>query len=234
MASRWRFFLWLALLVAGGLGMWKLSVLFPAPADSGWDQAYLVRWIAILVFISGGAVFAREIRVSELLRNAALWSAVLAVLVLGYTYRVELQDIGLRVRSELVPGYPIATDPRTLILSAAEDGGYHVVGLVNGTPIEFLIDTGASDIVLSPADATRIGMDKKNLDFSHVFETAHGLGRGASSHVASLSIGPIALSDVAVSINQSEMRNSLLGMAFLNRLDSFEVERSRLVLRWRK
>jgi len=226
--------LWLGLLGAGGLGLWKLSSLFPGALESSRDQEYFFRLLIVLVFVASGAVFTRSIRATELLRNIALWSGVIAVLVLGYSFRDELQAIGLRVRSELVPGYPVAIDANTLTLSAAEDGGFHVVGLVNGAPVEFLIDTGASDIVLNPADAARAGMDTKVLDYSRVFETAHGAGRGAPTRVASLSVGPIALSDVAVSVNETAMRNSLLGMAFLKRLESFEVRGNRLLLRWRK
>jgi aspartyl protease family protein len=229
-----RFFVWLALLAAGGFALWKLSALFPGALTSSLNQAYLVQLLAILVLVSSTVVFSRGMRVSEMLRNVALWSGVIAVLVLGYTYRSELQDVGLRVRSELVPGYPVATGSNSLALSAAEDGAYHVMGLVNGTRVEFIIDTGASDIVLSPADAARVGIDAKGLDFSHVFETAHGVGHGASARVESLSIGPIALSDVTVSVNQSGMSTSLLGMAFLKRLDSFEIRQNRLILRWRR
>ena len=98
--------------------------------------------------------------------------------------------------------------------------------------MRFLIDTGASDTVLSPMDAQRLGIDLAALDFSRVYLTANGNGRGAPYRLMDLAIGPIALSDVAVSINQAPMDESLLGMSFLRRLKSFEVQGRRLYLRW--
>jgi aspartyl protease family protein len=230
----WRVVVWLAVIAAGGFALWKLSTLFPGSLATTYDQASFVRLLVILVLVSSTIVFARGVRATEVLRNIALWSAVIAVLVLGYTFRSELEDVGARVRSELVPGYPLATGDGTLAVSQAEDGSFHVMGLVNGTRVEFLIDTGASDIVLTPADAERVGLDPKALDYSRRFETAHGTSLGAQAQVASLAIGPIALSNVDVSVNQSEMHNSLLGMAFLKRMDSFEVRGNRLLLHWRK
>jgi aspartyl protease family protein len=234
MRSRFRFWLWLGLLAGFGFLLWNLHALFPDAFASTLDDAYFFRMLAVLMVVSGAIVYAPAMRASEVFRNIALWTAIAGVLVLGYTFRSELEEIGLRVRSELVPGYPVSTAPDTIALSVAEDGGYHVMGLVDGTPVEFMVDTGASDIVLTPADAARIGLDPKLLDYSRGFETAHGIGRGASVRVASLAVGPIAFSDVDVSVNQTPMRNSLLGMAFLKRLDSFEVKGNRLLLRWRK
>jgi aspartyl protease family protein len=225
--------IWFAVLVTGGLALWKLFALFPNALSSSMDQVYFWRLVLVLVVISAGVVSMRGARASEVLRNVAAWCAVIGVLTLGYTYRSELQDAGLRIRSELVPGYPVDTGSGTIALAASEDGGYHVVGTVNGVPVEFLVDTGASDIVLSPADASRAGLNVKALDYSRVFETAHGAGRGAAARVANLSVGPIVLSDVDVSVNQTAMRNSLLGMAFLKQMKSFTAESDRLILRWK-
>ena len=71
--------------------------------------------------------------------------------------------------------------------------------LINGTPIRFLIDTGASDIVLSQSDAKLIGIATENLDYSRVYETANGAGHGAMATVSSLTVGPVSFHDVPVS-----------------------------------
>jgi aspartyl protease family protein len=232
-SSRVRLWIWLGLLAAIGIGLLALSSLFPNALGSSLDQAYFIQLLGFLVLVSTAVVYSRQIRVGEAIRNAVLWSAVIAVLVLGYAYRDELTDAGSRIRSELVPGYAMGTGTHMISLAASEDGSYHIMGTVNGARVEFLVDTGASDIVLSPADAARAGIDIKALDFSHQYETAHGIGNGASTRVTALTAGPIVLSDVDVSVNQTGMRDSLLGMAFLKRLDAFSVERNRIVLRWK-
>lgn len=234
--ARPRLRLWIWLVLLGGLAMalWNLSALFPGALSSSLDQVYFLRVVAVLVVVSSGVAVSGRLRFAEAMRNIALWCAILAMLGLGYTFRTELEDVGMRVLSELVPEYPVGRDARTVAVSAAEDGGFHIMGRANGFPVPFLVDTGASDIVLSPADAARIGIDPAKLDYSHVYETAHGLGRGAITRIARLEVGPLTLSDVDVAVNGTGMRESLLGMAFLRHLDSFSVEKGRLILRGKK
>lgn len=229
----WRLAVWVFLLVGAVIVLLTLSRYFPGSARSDFDRVYLVRNLAILAIVSAGVVFAPRVKFSEVMRNVAIWSAVAAVLVIGYTYRAEIDAIGIRIRAELVPSYPWAIAPHTLSVTRSEDGSFYVMGSVNGVPVRFLVDTGASDIVLSPADARRAGIEVSRLAFSHRFETAHGVGYGAITDAASLAVGPIALQGVKVSVNQSEMSMSLLGLTFLNRLDSFEIRGDRLLLRWR-
>ena len=99
-------------------------------------------------------------------------------------------------------------------------------------PYRFLVDTGASDIVLDPADAQRLGIDLGSLTFDRPFGSANGIGYGAKTVVGGLSVGPIAFTNVEVAINKTRMGSSLLGMAFLKRLKSYSVSGGKLVLRW--
>jgi aspartyl protease family protein len=224
--------LWIALGLAGGLGIWELFKLFPGAIASDFDRAALVNWIGFLALLSVGLVAGRRYTARETFRNIAIWCGVLAVLMLGYTFRDELGRVGLRLRSELIPGYPVATGTRQMTLTQSENGSYFVNGVVNGLPMHFLIDTGASDIVLSPDDARRLGIDIASLDYFRQFETAHGGGRGAPATVARLAVGSFVLTDVPVTVNQSPMSSSLLGLTFLDRLDSYEFRGRHLTLRW--
>jgi len=119
-----------------------------------------------------------------------------------------------------------------MVLTAGQNSHFFVFGKVNGTSVKFLIDTGASDVVLSPDDARRLGINLDGLQFAHVTETANGLGSSASYTLRSLSIGPITLSNVGVLINKSEMRESLLGMTFLRDLASVEIRGRQMFLHW--
>ena len=97
-------FLWLGLLALLGIGVWYLSLQFPGQLDSGLDQAYVIQAIVIVALISSGLIFARRIPVRETVRNIAIWVAIAAVLIIGLSFRDEIETIALRVRSELVPG----------------------------------------------------------------------------------------------------------------------------------
>lgn len=230
--TRGRVVLWLALLALAGIGLWQLAELFPGQA-SGADRAYLIQSLGVLALVSSGILFARRINFGETVRNIAIWLAILAVLVVGFTYQDTLRDVALRVRSELIPGYAVETEPGVLKLTAGRDGHFHVIGTANGVTVNFLIDTGASDVVLSPADAARLGVDVGALNYSRLSQTANGIGRGAPFVLNVLSIGPIERRDVAVTVNGAEMSGSLLGMSFLRNLASIEIQGREMILRWR-
>ena len=124
----------------------------------------------------------------------------------------------------------MATGARELVVSQDPDGGFYLMGQVNGQIVRFLVDTGASDIVLSAADAERVGIETSRLSFDHPSETANGVGYAAPSTVESLAVGSIRFDGVPVLVNQAPMSSSLLGMSFLKRLESFRVSGRKLYL----
>jgi aspartyl protease family protein len=228
---RSRLLVWIVFMLAAGLGLLELSRLLPGTVSSHDEPrlVYLVGWLALL---SAGAVFARRVRYGEVARNIAIWTAVAAVLVLGYSYRDPLSSVAARVRQEFLPGDPVETGFHTMSLTQAESGDYHVFGTVNGVRVRFLVDTGASDIVLTPADAERAGIDMGTLRYVAGYETANGIGSGAHVTLNTLSVGQFALWNVPADVNAKDMHASLLGMTFLKRLKSFEFRGRQLILRW--
>jgi aspartyl protease family protein len=224
--------LWLIIVIGMGLAVWKLSELFPGQVNSDYSKAQLISMMVILAMVSSSVLFIRRTQIKEVVRNIAIWLALAVVLIVGLSYRTELESVALRIRSELVPGYASTTEPGVLVLNESSDGHFYAISEANGVRVRFLIDTGATDTVLSPADAERLGIDVKALDYSKVYGTANGLGRGAPYTLSTLEVGPIALSNVPISINETEMGSSLLGMSFLKRLRSYEVQDRRLYLRW--
>lgn len=227
---RRRIAIWVALMVAMAAGVWGLSRLFPS--QSGEDWMWIARGALLMAVVSTGLLTAETIRWGEKARHAAIWLGVAAVLVLGVTYRDELAGVGRRVGMEFSSSYPVETGPRELVVVQSEDGGFHVMGEINDQPVRFLVDTGASETVLSPADAERIGVDLANVNFDQLSETANGTGYGARVTVDRLAVGPIVFRDVPVIINQAAMSNSLLGLTFLQRLESFQVSGRRLHMKW--
>jgi len=119
-----------------------------------------------------------------------------------------------------------------LQLRANAAGNFVVKGEINGTEIFFLVDTGASKVALAPQDAQRIGFRDHQLDFSERFNTANGTIRGAPVSLPRLRIGRIEMFDVEASVHETPMRISLLGMTFLSRLDSYEVQGDKMTMAW--
>jgi aspartyl protease family protein len=136
-----------------------------------------------------------------------------------------------RVRSELIPGYAVASTPHEVVITQGEGDSFYVKGEVDGTTVFFAVDTGASDVTLTPADARRLGLDPDRLVYDRKYESANGAVFGAPYLIKSLTIGGITLNNVEASVNHADMSNSLLGLSFLRRLKSFEVRGRRLYLR---
>jgi aspartyl protease family protein len=229
-ASRTGLVIWLAALAGLVLAIFLLSRAFPGEGQL--SNPDFIQTLAVLALVSSSLLFVRHFKPGEIIRNILLWLGVGAVLVIGFVYQDELMELGRRLRTELIPGTPVQTAANEMVISAGEGGGFHVYGKVNDTPVRFLVDTGASAIVLSPADARRMGLDLKALAFDRAYETANGIGYGASAVVDELTIGHIRLAKVPVSINGAPMSSSLLGMTFLNRMKSFNISGRKLVLRY--
>jgi aspartyl protease family protein len=230
---RWRVILWIATLVLISVAVWRLSALVPQQLDSDWDQARVIQLVVILALVSGGVIFSRRFRLGETVRNIAIWSGIALVLAIAFAFQDELRSVYFRLRAELIPGYPVTTSANELVLTQSGDGHFYVIGDVNGTAVKFLVDTGASDVVLSPADAKRLGIDVAELDFSRPYQTANGVGYGAPYRIAHMALGEVELTDVPVSVNQAPMSESLLGMSVLRNAASMEIRDRKLFLRWR-
>jgi aspartyl protease family protein len=137
-------------------------------------------------------------------------------------------------RPQATPQHEVAQDePWNEMMVQAGAGGHFLLDLiVNGSKVRFLLDTGASEVMLTPDDARRLGFLPTRLEFTKRFQTANGEVRGAPVILREMRIGQLAVHDVPATVNESPMAISLLGMSFLARLQGYEVRDNRLVLRW--
>jgi len=125
-----------------------------------------------------------------------------------------------------------AAPSSTVRLSADAHGQFLTHGAVNGQPVQFVVDTGATLMALSRPEATRIGLDYRGGRPATV-ETANGEARGWRVSVGSVRLGEVTVRDVdAIVIDNDALRMGLLGMSFLDRFDMHR-EGSTLVLRRR-
>ena len=116
-------------------------------------------------------------------------------------------------------------------ISKARDGHYWAEADVNGSRVRFLVDTGASAVALTLADAKRLGIQTDKLDYTYKVVTASGEARAAPVKLGRVSIAGAAMHDVDALVIEKGLESSLLGMTYLGRLASFEATRTALILR---
>ena len=226
-------YLWLALVVAVLALVGFLAWRFPDAVASGDDWPRVVYLTILLVLVSSSILVGRYLPLATTLKQALAWVALAMVLVVGYSYRVELGAVAERVLGELLPHRGVAVGDRAIAIRAGRDGHFRVEALVDGRPVRFLVDTGATSIVLSRGDATRLGYDPERLRYTLRMETANGTVRAAPIRLDRIEIGALRLDGLPAIVNEAEMSgSSLLGIGFLRRLRSYEVRDGELVLRW--
>jgi aspartyl protease family protein len=116
-------------------------------------------------------------------------------------------------------------------VTKASDGHYWAEGQVDGAAVRFLVDTGASNVALTSADAQRLGFDPLSLAYDVPVRTANGETRAARISLPSLSVGGARVQDVQAMVVREGLTTSLLGMSYLGRLSRFEATPQALILR---
>ena len=109
------------------------------------------------------------------------------------------------------------------------NGHYHLTAIVNGTPLRFVVDTGATDVVLSTSDAERVGIDLDTLVYSGRARTANGEVRIAPVRI-DITLGDTQALGLRASVNEGDLFQSLLGMSYLSRFSRVEIARGELIL----
>jgi aspartyl protease family protein len=118
----------------------------------------------------------------------------------------------------------------TVELPRAPDGHYYVTIDINDTPTRFVVDTGATGIVLTRAAAEGAGVDLENLPFFKTADTANGTVKTAPVILDEVALGPFFDRRVRAYVNSGEMQTSLLGMEYLARFQRLEISGGRMVL----
>lgn len=179
-----------------------------------------------------------QTRPMQAVRYALTWLAIGYVLIAAYSYRNELGTVANRVGGELLPSGQIVSvetgeEGETAVrVRRRLDGHFAVRASVNGQSMSLMVDTGASSVVLKPADAERAGIDLGKLSYTVAVDTANGTTYAAAVRLRTLAVGPLLVRNVDALVAQpGTVKENLLGMSFLRRLRSYEFANDYLTLR---
>jgi aspartyl protease family protein len=218
------------------------AILFMTPAETpilGLEHqkfAFAALGVALVISFAFRAG-SRRVVLADFARaagGALIWVALIIGLTGVYAYRFEFGDFANRVLAELSPGDMTIGQGGEVIIPRRLGGQFIVAAKVNNVPTSLLFDTGASTVVIRAEDARKMGVDVANLDYDVDVTTANGAALAADTTIDRIAIGPIVVRNVrALIARPGALTENLLGANFLDRLQSYSVERGRLVLKGR-
>lgn len=192
--------------------------------DLNSDELARFAYLALLgAAILAGVLAAYRGRIGTGLRDAAIW----VLIILGFVGVYGLKD---DLRAALFPGSIATRADGALELHRGRDNHFRLDARVNGEPVTFLVDTGASDLVLTRDDARRAGIDPAGLNFAGYARTANGGVRTAQVRLDALEFGGFSLRDVPAVVTDGELFQSLLGMTVISQFAKVSMEGDRLRL----
>lgn len=175
---------------------------------NGDDTARLIYLGLLLAAVGGWVMVEFRNRMGQALRTALAWGLIIIGLMAGYGLWTD-------IRHDILPMQAVEEGQVTVPLG--RDGHYHPSLDIDGTTLSFVADTGASSVVLSPADARKLGIDPSSLAYVGQAMTANGMVRTATVMLDNVSLGPFHDDRVRAQVNETEMDDSLLGMDYLGR-----------------
>lgn len=186
------------------------------------DTPRLIYLLLLLLAVGGYAVAALRTRPGQALQQMMVW----ALIFLGV---VAVAGLWPDIRANLLPRQTVHEDGQIEVPMAA-DGYYHLTAEVNGVALRFVVDTGATSIVLTQSDAARVGLDPDRLAYIGQAQTANGAVATAPVRLDTLSLGPFTDANVRAVVNRGALDGSLMGMSYLTRFAKVEFDGTRMIL----
>ncbi len=203
----------------GVLGSGDNPYIIPMSTDQIMQMTYLVLLGAA---IGGSAIVAGRSNMGKMAQQAAIWALIFVGVVGAYGLWEDISS-DVNPRQAMV-------DASTIAVPRGFDGHYRLTLDINNSPVSFIVDTGASQVVLSQRDAARIGLDPASLVFSSSANTANGVVRTAPVILNQVALEGITDRNIRAVVNGGEMETSLLGMTYLGLYDRIEITNGELVL----
>ncbi len=158
----------------------------------------------------------------------SIWLFVFIIIISGYAFRFELSDVKNRILAVLLPSRSWTNNNGSIVIARSNDGHFYLEAIIGDTSINFMIDTGASDVLIAKNDAIKLGLDLATLNFSKKYNTANGVAFCAPVTINDFHMHHAVFNDIKASISQSSDDTSLLGMSLISKFKSFSIDRDLL------
>lgn len=187
------------------------------------EQALQLLYFSLLgLFVGSYFFFDAGQKWGETARNALVWLCIFMAVIMVYGQRDLLQNQLMGASQSVGNG--------SITLTRSFDGHFYAELLVNGKVLDFVVDTGASQVVLSRADAEKVGFKIDELRYWGRANTANGEVRTAPVRLDNVIFGNFKDTEIEASVNGGELQTSLLGMSYLSRFEAIEIRGNKMTL----
>jgi len=181
------------------------------------DQFGNLAYIGLMLAVIGGYFFLNNrLSLNKTMQYAAIWGLIFVGAIAAF----GLWD---DIKRQSGPAQTSFASDGAIVVPQSRDGHFHLNIEINGTPVEFVVDTGASGIVITLDDAERVGLAPEDLAFLGRALTANGEVRTAPIRLDSMVLGDIVDTNVSAWVNEGDLDQSLLGMSYLRRFERLEI-----------
>lgn len=181
-------------------------------------------WGVVCVLLLVSSLAARRLPLGQVAKMSLAWIAIFAALLAIFSFRFEFQAIWERVKADFAGTSGQSISGEAIALKRQDDGHYWMQVEINGKPVDFMIDSGATTTAMNAESAAATAIEVDSDGYPVIISTANGRVTAQRGNVQTLQVGPHKLTDHHVVVSSSFGETNVLGMNFLDSMKSWTVE----------
>ena len=185
-------------------------------------------WGVACILLLVSSLAARRLPLTYIAKAALAWIAIFAALFAIFSFRFEFISIWERVKADISGTAGQSISGEAIELRRQDDGHYWITVDINGKPVRFMVDSGATMTAINATTAKEAGVEANG--YPIILSTANGRVAAKRATVLSLVVGPHKIENHPVVVSESFGDVNLLGMNFLNNMQSWRVEANKMIL----
>lgn len=186
-------------------------------------------WGVVCVLLLVSSLAARRLPLGYVAKAGLAWIAIFATLFAIFSFRFEFIGIWERVKADISGTAGQNISGEAIELRRQDDGHYWLMVNINGKPVRFMVDSGATMTAINATTAREAGVEADG--YPIILGTANGRIAAKRGVVRLLSVGPHSIENHQVVVSERFGEVNVLGMNFLNSMQSWRVEANMMVLR---
>ncbi|MFN7717572.1 MAG: TIGR02281 family clan AA aspartic protease [Sphingomonadaceae bacterium] len=185
-------------------------------------------WGVVCILLLVSSLAARRLPLGYVAKAGLAWIAIFATLFAIFSFRFEFIGIWDRVKADISGTAGQNISGEAIELRRQDDGHYWLTVDINSKPVRFMVDSGATTTAINATTAKEAGVEADG--YPIILSTANGRIAAKRGVVRSLSVGPHSIENHPVVVSERFGDVNVLGMNFLNSMQSWRVEGNMMVL----